>query len=240
MRGKNTAIIGLVLSIAAIIVLAGGPLLTPGQGDRGAGSSGDRTAVPPSSTCGAVSAVQFHNEWRAVWEEHVWWTREVIIGILDNANWTDTSVNRLIKVTNDTREMLRPYYGDQADTFYTELVGHFTIAAQIVTGVREGTNVTSLVQDWFANAANLTRVMNAMNPQFWPAGEVNAMWNEHLNLTIQEATAQAQGDYALSVPTFDLIELQGRMMGDLFSNGIMMQFPDQFRGMSCVEALNAS
>jgi hypothetical protein len=79
-----------------------------------------------------------------------------------------------------------------------------------------------------------------MNPQFWVFGPVNAMWDQHLNLTIQEATQFAKGQFAASIATFDQIENQGLMMADLFSNGIMNQFPQDFSNKACITSLNTT
>jgi hypothetical protein len=77
-----------------------------------------------------------------------------------------------------------------------------------------------------------------MNPQFWQVEPVNAMWNTHLNLTIQEASQFFNGQYAASIATFDMIEDQGLMMADLFSNGIMDQFPQDFTARGCIVSSN--
>ena len=94
--------------------------------------------------------------------------------------------------------------------------------------------MTCLVDDWCVNAQNKSKIMNKMNPEFWKVNEVNAMWNEHLNLTLEETLQYSKGQYAESIATFDEIEDQGVSMGDMFSNGIMGQFPEKFSGICCV------
>jgi len=231
---------GLALSLVVIMAIASIPLLAL------AGDDGQQTCTSPTNDdlqceddTAMVDAVLFREQWRELWEDHVWYTREAIIGILDDAPWTNQTVERLLEVAVDTREALRPYYGSQADTFYPALVSHFTIAAQIVQGVRDGTDVTSLLNDWYANARDLSEIMNSMNPQFWEADEVFAMWSEHLNLTVQEATQQFNGQYSESVATFDMIDDQGLEMADMFSNGIMNQFPERFSNRDCVPSLSS-
>ncbi len=223
------SIVGLAFATVMILAVASVPLLALGDNGRAVTSTG-----PSANSGNMTSAVEFHDDWRYLWEDHVWYTREAVIDILTASNSTNATVDRLLQVAADTREMMRPFYGDQVDDFYTELVGHFTIAAQIVAGVRDGENVTGLVGDWFTNAQNMTEIMNGMNPMHWRTGEVNAMWNDHLNLTIQEALQYNEGQFNESIATFDEIEDQGVMMGDMFSNGIMCQFPEQFCGMNCL------
>lgn len=225
---------GLAIAVVAIMAMASIPLLALGDGNNTASTCPNNAPAASSTSGGQLSAVTFHDQWRHIWEDHVWYTRETIIDILTNSSSTTATVDRLIMVANDTRDVLRQYYGAQADAFYTQLVGHFTIAAQIVTGLRTSADVTTLVNDWFANAMNMSVTMNQMSPQFWMVGPVNAMWDNHLNLTIQEATQYFKGQFAASIATFDLIENQGLMMADLFSNGIMNQFSNNFSERGCV------
>jgi hypothetical protein len=237
---KKSVLMGLAIFMAVAMALASLPLLALGQGGNTQSTCPNSASTATSASAGQINAVAYHDEWRHLWEDHVWYTRETITDILTSSPDTNASIDRLIMVANDTRDMLRPFYGAQADVFYTQLVGHFTIAAQIVTGVSNGADVTPLVNDWFANARNMSMIMQQMNPQFWAFGPVNAMWDQHLNLTIQEATQFAKGQFGASIATFDLIENQGLMMADLFSNGIMNQFPGQFSNQNCITSLNTT
>ncbi|KQM11701.1 hypothetical protein AOA80_06610 [Methanomassiliicoccales archaeon RumEn M1] len=226
---------GMAIAMVAALAVLSVPLLA--LGDNGSREACDAQQSCPSAAMDATSAVAFREDWREIWEDHVWYTREAIIGILTDSASTSETVNQLIQVAADTREAMRPYYGDQVDAFYTELVGHFTGAAEVVQTLKAGGDVNPAVERLYANAENMSALMNNMNPQFWKFDEVNAMWREHLDLTIQEAVQYFNGDFAGSAATFNMISDQGLEMADMFGDGIMNQFPDRFSDRACVLGL---
>jgi len=232
MNGK--VLKGMAIALVAALAVVSVPLLA--LADNGGPGAGGQQGCPGAATDG-ISAVAFREDWREIWEDHVWYTREAIIGILTDSASTSEAVNQLLLVAAETREIMRPFYGDQVDAFYTELVGHFTLAAETVQTLKAGGDVNPVVERLFANAENMSILMNNMNPQFWRLDEVNAMWDEHLDLTIQEAVQYFSGDFAGSAATFNMISDQGLEMADMFSNGIMDQFPDRFNNRACVLGL---
>ena len=55
------------------------------------------------------------------------------------------------------------------------------------------------------------------------------MMHEHLDLTLQEATAYLEGDHGAAVAAYDEIHAQILEMADMLSEGIVQQFPKQFK-----------
>lgn len=181
-----------------------------------------------------VSALSYHDDWRRLWEDHIWWTRMVIIGVFDDLAGTGNYTERLLQNVPDMVSALKPYYGTQADDLGKLLKDHLVIAAQILTAAKGGQNITSLVTTWYDNAKDIAMFMNHLNPKFWRLDKAEMMWKSHLDFTLQEAVSHLTKDWAGDIAAFEKIHALALVMADFFSEGVMMQFPFRFTNLGNV------
>jgi len=177
-----------------------------------------------------ASRLAYHDEWRKLWEDHITWTRVVIMGILDGLPGTDAYIGRLLQNYEDMEDALTPYYGDEAEVLGDLIKDHLVIAADILTALKNGQPTDALIASWYANAHDIAVQMNKMNPKFWPLDETEQMWTEHLDATLEEATAHFSGDFAAEISAYDKVVDLAMEMADFFSNGVIQQFPNRFSG----------
>ena len=181
-----------------------------------------------------MDAQAFHDDMRKLWEDHITWTRLVIVGVIGDLPAADLeeSVKRLLQNQVDIGNAIKPFYGAEAGDQFTELLtDHILIAAEILQAA-EDVNTAALNDAsarWYANADDIAKFLNAANPENWPLEEMKAMMREHLDLTLREAVAYLQGDYAASVAFYDLVHNQALEMADMLSEGIIRQFPKKFK-----------
>ena len=179
-----------------------------------------------------TSRLAYHDEWRKLWEDHITWTRVVIMGILDELPGTNTYVERLLQNYEDMEEALAPYYGDDAEVLGDLIKDHLVIAAELLTAANNGD--TAAFDDakarWYVNANDIAVQMNEMNPKPWPLEETRQMWIDHLDATLDEATTHLTGDFAGKVAAYDMVHDMALEMADFISNGVMQQFKDRFAG----------
>ena len=176
------------------------------------------------------SQLAYHDEWRKLWEDHITWTRVVIISILDDLAGTPAYTDRLLQNYEDMEAALKPYYGDEAEVFGDLIKDHLVIAAELLTALKNGQPTDQLIASWYANAHDIAVQMNKMNPQFWPLDETEKMWTDHLDATLEEATDHFTGNFAGEVVAYDKVHDMALEMADFISNGVMQQFPSQFKG----------
>jgi len=197
------------------------------------------TAISPVIRAEAkpkVDAQTFHDAMRKLWEDHITWTRMVIVGYLAIPENTlpdlGASVDRLLQNQTDIGNAIKPFYGDAAGDQLTELLRqHILIAAEILEAAKAGDTaaLNDAIERWYANADDIAEFLNAANPENWPLEEMRAMMREHLDLTLQEAVAYLNGDYAASIAFYDQVHIQALEMADMLSEGIIRQFPNKFK-----------
>jgi hypothetical protein len=194
------------------------------------------TAISSVTTAQAkakMDAQEFHDAMRKLWEDHITWTRLVIIGTFADLPALDLeeSTKRLLQNQVDIGNAIKPFYGEEAGNQLTALLRqHILIAAAILQAAEDDQPLDELIASWYANADDIAEFLNAANPENWPLEEMKAMMREHLDLTLEEATTYLSGDYAASIAAYDMVHLQALEMADMLSTGIIKQFPKKFKG----------
>ena len=178
-----------------------------------------------------VDAQAFHDAMRKLWEDHITWTRMVIVSTFADLPDQGPTVQRLLQNQEEIGDAIKPFYGDAAGEQLSALLrDHILIAAEILQAAEDGD--TAALEDaterWYANADDIAEFLNAANPENWPLEEMRAMMREHLDLTVQEAVAYLNGDYAASIDFYDQVHIQALEMADMLSEGIIRQFPNKF------------
>jgi hypothetical protein len=211
------------LAPITLLLLAGAAVLGFAQGDST--RSDDRVE-------NTDQAIEFRNDMRKLWEDHVTWTRLAIISLADGLPDQDASVGRLLQNQEDIGNAIKPYYGEAAGDQLTALLhDHITIAAELVVAAKNGDSAAAADANarWYANANDIAALLNSANPQAWPLDHMQQMMKEHLDLTLSEAVARLTGDYPADVAAYDQIHVQILGMADMLSLGIINQFPRDFK-----------
>ena len=168
---------------------------------------------------------------RKLWEDHVTWTRMVIVSVAHDLPDLDVAVARLLRNQADIGDAIRPFYGDDAADALTALLEeHIATAADVLAAAKAGDQAAlqDALDRWYDNARRIGRFLHRANPEAWPREEMVSMMTEHLDLTLAEATARLSSDYAADVAAYDRVHRQALRMADMLSDGIVAAFPDRF------------
>ncbi|SDD96427.1 hypothetical protein SAMN02799630_04355 [Paenibacillus sp. UNCCL117] len=178
------------------------------------------------------SMVALNRHLRALWEQHIYWTRLTINSIVGKFPDEQPTTVRLLRNADDFTAALRPYYGEAAANQFGKLMReHLVIAAELVKALQAGhSNVAAEINArWYANADAIAEFLSRINP-YWSRKEWQDMMHEHLKLLTDEAAARLAGNYAENIATNDRIEPQALEMADTMAYGIFRQFPAAFVG----------
>jgi hypothetical protein len=195
-------------------------------------------SIPEGKDKNKPTAVAFHDTWRKLWEDHIIWTRMVIIGILNNVPCIDQAKQRLLQNSDDMENILTPYYGADAANELGDLIEeHLLIAVDILEAAKAGntTDFNNAVNEWYANADEIAAQMDTMNHKHWPLSEAQAMWKSHLDATLAEINARLTNDCTGDITAFDQVEEQALTMADFFSDGTIRKFENKFKSVGCIK-----
>ncbi len=171
---------------------------------------------------------------RQLWVEHVMWTRNVILCLVDELPGTDQAVKRLLQNQIDLGNAMKPYYGEKAGSNLTELLtSHITISIEVVKAAKAGNKelLATVNKSWHLNADEITMFFANANPN-WKFEDIKIMMDEHLKLTTNEAMQRINKDYEADVIAFDKVHEEILKMSDMLAEGISKQFPSKIKTAS--------
>lgn len=176
-------------------------------------------------------AVEFKAAMRYLWADHASYTRDVILGILDQTADANDALNRLLQNQVDIGDAIKPYYGDAGGNQLTDLLTeHIVVAGDILIAARNGntTDFNTALEAWYQNGDDISVFLNTSNPENWKLESMEAHMRHHLDLTLTEAVAHLEGRHDDEIQVYDDVFEQLMGLADILSNGIIAQFPDQF------------
>jgi hypothetical protein len=208
--------------IALIVGALGGYLIAPHAA----------SPAPSSSTSGITQKqVDFENAMRQLWEEHIVYTRLYIVEAVSGNPGASATAARLLKNQEDIGNAIKPYYGEDAGNQLTALLKtHIQQAVAILTDAKAG-DQAKLGTDkaaWYDNANQIASFLNKANPDNWALAHLQEHMKTHLDLTLDEAVKELQGDYAGSIADYDQVHAAILHLADTLSSGIIAQFPGKF------------
>ncbi len=186
-----------------------------------------------------VSAITFKTNMRKLWEEHIFWTRNVIFCLVDDLPGNVQAVKRQLQNQIDLGNAIKPYYGDAAGDRLTELLyTHINTTTEIIKAakMRDTAVINDVNKKWFANADEIVKFLHKLNPD-WTTGDLKSMLNEQMKLTADEAGERLKKNYDADVIAFDKVHEGVLKMSDTLSDGIIIQYPNKFKTVLAVKTV---
>jgi hypothetical protein len=227
-RHRRRGILPLLAVIAAVSAAIALPTASAATADT---RSRPHPQVTHSQQPGS-KALLLHDRMRKLWEDHITWTRLAIVSFAAGLPDFDLTAQRLLRNQVDIGNAIKPYYGRRAGNQLTALLKeHIAGAVELLKAAKAGDTAgfDAAKTAWYRNGDQISRFLSRANPKNWPFRAVRTMMRGHLDLTLDEAAARLQGDFAADIRAYDRVHHHILMMADTLSDGIVKQFPRRFR-----------
>src|SRR5579864_309153 len=106
---------------------------------------------------------------RRLWADHVIWTRQYIVAVLEGSPDAESAAGRLLRNQEDIGHAVSGFYGDGAGAALTELLKeHITIAVEAIDAALEDNEQRFCELDgrWSANANDIAAFLAGANPHW--------------------------------------------------------------------------
>lgn len=178
----------------------------------------------------SINEVKLLEQMNLVWEQHIMWTRMLLISIAENLKDLEATQARLLRNPKDIANVFKPYYGiNVANQIERLLTEHLVIGKNLIVALKNNNQkeAMELNKKWYQNADDMAEAFSSINP-FYPKEEIQKMLYEHLRLTTDEVNARLKGNYVADINAYDMVQKKILKMSRFFVNGIVRQFPNLF------------
>lgn len=190
-----------------------------------------KTSTQNNSTAITASAMTLKTDWRKLWGDQAFLTRNLIFCIVDGLPGTDHTINRLLQNQEAIGNAIKPFYGEETGNKLAELLKvHISLTMGIIKATASGNTVTleKLKRIWYANAGQVSALLCRNNPGLLPA-TFKPVMNNYMLFTAEEAMLRQQQAYDTDFLVYDKAINEAFKIADLLAEGITRQFQEKFK-----------
>ncbi|GHJ46029.1 hypothetical protein Cs7R123_33710 [Catellatospora sp. TT07R-123] len=169
------------------------------------------------------------------WSDSARYTREYYVAALlggAHPGAAQAAAASLMKNQKDIGAVFAKYYGtgtgDQISDILSQQVA---IAADLVpaAGAGDKAKLADATARWQQSHAELAKVLSTANPDHFPYEQTRQLLDRNLALLTTAVTSFAGGDYAQSIAGNEAYYQDVQNLVGYFGNGIVAEFPEQFK-----------
>lgn len=223
---ENPGISPYNLRIGHSLTICPGPGYVPFGGDPNTNPARQTGEMDPNSA--RKPYVMLSNEMRRLWQEHMLWTRMLILTMVDGLGGEDVATKRLLQNPGDLGRLFGRYFGEQTGNKIENLVAdHLKIGKSLIQASIDKNTATAADLDrrWYENADAMANAF-AMSSPYYDRQTLQKMLYHHLGLTKQEVELRLAKNYQSDADNYQAIEQQAYNMADYFTQGIAQQSHD--------------
>ena len=178
---------------------------------------------------------------RSAWGKWAWSLFNYAISLNGNLPGTPQVKARLDKNAALLGQFIIPYYGLTANRLLTDaLIAIGDVGVEYVNAIKEGQPTEEILAKWPPLIDSLTTVMNQLNPASWPKQLLSDIMTDVVKTWVDLLKARAMMDIVadeIAIDHLDKIVITGlpdhirhgfSSLADIFSGGIIAQFPQMF------------
>jgi len=164
---------------------------------------------------------------RKLWTDHIIFTRQFIVDLIDDIPSIDYTTDRLIKNQEQTGNCFRSFFGDvAADNIVSLLKEHINIATDLLKAIKSGnvSEASNFEDQWTLNVENISTFLGTIN-KYYCIDELSDVFKTQLILTKYQFIARMDGDYSADILYFDMGLNHILRISDYLTDGIVNYRP---------------
>lgn len=172
------------------------------------------------------------NKMRKLWNDHVFWTRNYIISAAGELGDINDVLERLMFNQDEIGMFFAKFYGENIGLEISNVLKeHIQGAGNIIDSVKKDNKEDTelFIKQWYENANLIADYLYKLNSNNWDKIVLREAMKKHLDDTLNEAVHRLNKEYSLDIQDYDNIVNHINIMADVFSQGIIDQFTENFK-----------
>ena len=197
------------------------------------------TAIAPVKVSGSrFTTVELRGRMNTLLQENSFWSRNLMLCIIDTLPGKDQAMWRLIKNQEEISGIFKDFFGVEAgdnltELFYSDLNFQLEVISASVT---DSILAKEAKQRWNMSAGKIADYLHQLNPK-WMLKDLKALINLQVDLTYETIKQRIVREYDLEVIAFDKMISNGNKISNMFSQGIIYDHPQKFSDMTTKVAI---
>jgi hypothetical protein len=176
-----------------------------------------------------VAIKKFQMASRNLWNDNAWRVRNYIVSTLANTPDSISAGKWVIENISDLSGVVKEFYGEEAATKFTEIMRSFVSAiATKLELVKSGESISTLLPEDYDVINSLATFLDTTNPEYWKKEIVSPVIQSIFELWINQMLARVASEWDMDLKYTDEIHEKILLLADVFSNGLIAQFPENF------------
>jgi len=172
---------------------------------------------------------ELYSESKHLWGEHICYTRNAIISILNGSKDIEAVSTRLMKNQEDIGELLYPYHDrNDVEAYTAVLKEHVKLIVKLIEALKAEEGVDEATKACYDNGEAMLTWMENENPYYWSRIVTKPLWNDHLKYTIAEVTSRIKEDWVADIESFDYTRHCMSKWAELYATGIVYNNMESF------------
>lgn len=175
---------------------------------------------------------------RTLWSRFAWSLLNYSIALNSEIDGKEQAEQRIYSHATNLGDFVKPYYGDEVGTILTQALTTFgKIGVQIMQDIKNGAEINGSAAGWNKIIEDISVFLSDINPEYWPKEAVKSYFDMFLKFWLESIKARKDRNWEaneIAIDNLDKVVTTGSTdmdsLADVFSAGIVSQFPKKFTG----------
>lgn len=172
---------------------------------------------------------EMRDKMNLLWQQNSFWTRNLILCIIDSLPGKDQAIWRLTKNHEEICELFNTYFGEEAKATLTELFySSMNFELEVINAsLTDSILAKDALKKWHQSIVSIAEQLYRYNSK-WMLKELKGVLSKQIDLTYQTICQRLARDYDLEVMAFDTLMMNTGKVSNMLSQGLIYQYPQKF------------